>query len=130
MPSAKPKPKARQRPRPDTYLQKVLDLVGMIPAELARQLDTTRQQVSKWVNEGRKISPTWAKKMEPILGVEWPYLVEGELPPYLQPGSDQDQLLHQQFLVLKRIWGDLRPDERNAIVATADALTAPRRKSA
>ena len=116
--------------RPETYLRKVLALVGVTQAELARQLDTSRQQVSKWAADGRAISRDWAMRMEPILGVAWPCLVEGVLPPELEPGNEDNKLIHKQLLLLKEGWPLLSFDERRAILAAVDALTAPRRKSA
>lgn len=113
----------------EPYLKRLLDLLHVSQSDLARQLDTSRQQVGKWANEGRKIRPDWAQKMEPILSVPWPMLVEEQIPPELQPSDGDAEKVHKQLLLIKEVWPLLSFDERGAIVTTIVSLTDPRRKS-
>ncbi len=44
---------------------------GLTQAELARLVGTTRQQIYRFATGQLRISPEWAEKMAPHLGVRW-----------------------------------------------------------
>jgi transcriptional regulator with XRE-family HTH domain len=50
--------------------------------------------------------------------------------PTFQNGNEIDETIEQQLLFLKRAWRLLTTEERAALMTTAEALAAPRRKSA
>lgn len=81
---------------PQTYLAQLLALRGMRQAELARGLGVNRQQVSKWAKEGRRIAPAWAKRIEPLVNVPWPDLVDSKLPQELAPGVEHGVLIRER----------------------------------
>jgi transcriptional regulator with XRE-family HTH domain len=120
-----------------TYLARILRARGMRQVDLARGLGTHRQQISKWVSEGRPISPVWAKRMEPLVGVPWPDLVEGKFPQELAAGIEQgvvvgqggphpgDPIYDADELALLRMWRQLSLTKRAALFAYLGADDLP-----
>jgi transcriptional regulator with XRE-family HTH domain len=48
---------------------------GLSQADLMRQLGENKQTINKLVHGGIRLSDIWAKRLAPILGVEWSTLV-------------------------------------------------------
>lgn len=49
------------------YLGECLAIAGIIPADLARAADTSAQNIGRFVNGERELTPIWAERLAPFL---------------------------------------------------------------
>lgn len=51
-------------------LQAFMDAADVGPTALARSVGTSKQNISRWADQSRKLPPEWAEKIAPFLGVQ------------------------------------------------------------
>lgn len=104
-------------------------------AVVARHFGIAPSSVAQWeigrskpnINKLPRLAALYNVTLETLCGRDLPY-PRGY--PTFQNGNEVDETVEQQLLFLKRAWRLLTTEERAALMTTAEALAAPRRKSA
>jgi transcriptional regulator with XRE-family HTH domain len=121
---------------PLTPLAKAIAHRGIRQADLAKLAGTSKQQIFKLCGR-RHLSPAWAKRLAPHLGVPWLSLIDGEVvqepPSHVEQGvvvgeSDPapgDRLNDPDELALIGMWRKLTRTKRAALFAYLGADDMP-----
>lgn len=73
------------KPKYPNKLAEVMAGAGVGPTELARNADTSKQNVSRHMKGDRELTPTWARKYAPSLGVDPSVLISLASPKAASP---------------------------------------------